>query len=182
VLGDLGHAEDHLLRQGDALGSADRVGESLDQAFRRVGRRPRTRSARTCHLDEGLALRSAAISDEQRSHEHEKQGSGVSAAVIMSPFRARLAARSGPGDRHDHSILHSAHRTIPQAPDATGLAAAVKALGAANVFRNLTGLALNQENAAAAFEASVKTAQSFASKAGALAQQRGAGHGLRGDR
>ncbi len=61
---------------------------------------------------------------------------------------------------------------VPTAPDPTGLAAAAAALGTNNIFRDLTGLALNQENAAAAFASSVKAAQGFASQAGALAQQR----------
>lgn len=60
----------------------------------------------------------------------------------------------------------------PSAPDPTGLAAAVKALGVANVFKDITGLALNQENAAEALKASIKAGQDFAMKAGALAQQR----------
>jgi hypothetical protein len=60
----------------------------------------------------------------------------------------------------------------PQAPDPTGLAAAVKALGVGNIFKDLTGLALNQENAANALKSSIKAAQGFATQAGALAQQR----------
>jgi hypothetical protein len=62
-------------------------------------------------------------------------------------------------------------QTVPSAPDPTGLAAAIKALGTADIFKNLTGLALNQQNAAAALKASLSAAQGFASNAGALAQQ-----------
>ena len=62
-------------------------------------------------------------------------------------------------------------QTTPAAPDPTGLAAAVKALGINNIFKDLTGLALNQQNAANGLKASIKAGQSFASKAGALAQQ-----------
>jgi hypothetical protein len=46
------------------------------------------------------------------------------------------------------------------------------ALGSNNIFRDITGVALNQENAAEAFRASVTAAQGFASKAAALAQQK----------
>jgi hypothetical protein len=60
----------------------------------------------------------------------------------------------------------------PAAPAPTGLAAAVNALGVGNIFKDLTGLALNQENAAEALKTSLKTAQGFATKAGALAQQK----------
>jgi hypothetical protein len=60
----------------------------------------------------------------------------------------------------------------PGASDPTGLAAAMAALGTNNVFRDLTGLALNQENAAEGLKASLTAAQGFASRAGALAQQR----------
>jgi hypothetical protein len=60
----------------------------------------------------------------------------------------------------------------PAAPDPTGLAAAVQALGTANIFRDLTGLALNQQNAAQALKSSLKVGQEFASRAASLAQQR----------
>jgi hypothetical protein len=60
----------------------------------------------------------------------------------------------------------------PSAPAPTGLAAAVSALGVGNIFKDLTGLALNQANAAEALKASLKTAQGFATKASALAQQK----------
>ncbi len=60
----------------------------------------------------------------------------------------------------------------PAAPDPTGLTAAMTALGNSTVFRDLTGLALNQANAAEALKTSITAAQGFASKAGALAQQR----------
>jgi hypothetical protein len=46
------------------------------------------------------------------------------------------------------------------------------ALGTNNIFKDLTGVALNQENAAEALKTSITAAQGFASKAGALAQQR----------
>ena len=62
-----------------------------------------------------------------------------------------------------------AHRP---APDPTGLGAALTALGTNNIFRDLTGLALNQQNAADALKTSLSAAQGFATKAGALAQQR----------
>jgi hypothetical protein len=61
---------------------------------------------------------------------------------------------------------------VPGAPDPTGLAAAMTALGSSTIFRDLTGLALNQANAAEALKTSITAAQGFASKAGALAQQR----------
>ena len=61
---------------------------------------------------------------------------------------------------------------MPTAPDPTGLAAAVGALGTSDVFRDLTGLAMNQANSAEALQMSLRAAKGFASKAGALAQQR----------
>jgi hypothetical protein len=61
---------------------------------------------------------------------------------------------------------------VPAAADPTGLAAAMTALGSSTIFKDLTGLALNQQNAAEALKTSITAAQGFASKAGALAQQR----------
>src|SRR6185312_3475094 len=46
------------------------------------------------------------------------------------------------------------------------------ALGTSDVFRDLTGLAMNQANSAEALQMSLRAAKGFASKAGALAQQR----------
>jgi hypothetical protein len=64
------------------------------------------------------------------------------------------------------------YQTVPTAPDPTGLAAAVAALGTNDVFRDLTGLAMNQANAADALRSTMTAAQGFAAKAGTLAQQR----------
>ena len=61
---------------------------------------------------------------------------------------------------------------VPESPDPTGLAAAVSALGTTDVFRDLTGLAMNQANAAGALQSVLGAAQGFASKAGTLAQMR----------
>jgi len=61
---------------------------------------------------------------------------------------------------------------VPSAPDPTGLGAALAALGMGNIFKDLTGLALNQSNAAEGLKASLTAAQGFASRAGALAQQK----------
>src|SRR6185436_4464541 len=58
------------------------------------------------------------------------------------------------------------------APDPTGLAAAVQALGTNNIFRDLTGVALNQANAAQALKSSIKAGQEFATRASTLAQQK----------
>jgi Papain-like cysteine protease AvrRpt2 len=63
-------------------------------------------------------------------------------------------------------------QTAPRAPDPTGLAAAVQALGMGNIFRDLTGVALNQANAAQALKSSIKVAQEFADRASTLAQQK----------
>jgi Papain-like cysteine protease AvrRpt2 len=60
----------------------------------------------------------------------------------------------------------------PESSDPTGLAAAVKALGVNNIFKDLTGVAKNQANAAAALKSSMEAAKTFASQAGALAQQK----------
>ncbi len=69
-------------------------------------------------------------------------------------------------------------RQVPKAPDPTGLDAAVQALGTNNVFKDLTGLALNQQNAAQALKSSLKASQEFASRAATLAQQRFQGREL----
>ena len=61
---------------------------------------------------------------------------------------------------------------VPAAPAMAGLAAALDLIGTPNLFNDITGLALNQQNASQALDASMKTASFFASQAGALAQQR----------
>jgi Papain-like cysteine protease AvrRpt2 len=61
---------------------------------------------------------------------------------------------------------------IPEAPAPTGLAAAVQALGVGNIFKDLTGVVLNQQNAAQALKSSIKVAHEFAQRASALAQQK----------
>jgi hypothetical protein len=63
-------------------------------------------------------------------------------------------------------------QTAPRAPDPTGLAAAVQALGTSNIFRDLTGVALNQQSSAQALKSSIKAGQEFATRASALAQQK----------
>jgi hypothetical protein len=68
------------------------------------------------------------------------------------------------------ALVH--YQTVPTAPDPTGLSAALALLGSKDLFRNLTGLALNQENAAAALKGVMTAAQTFASQGAALAQQR----------
>lgn len=74
-----------------------------------------------------------------------------------------------PGDFADPLVRMQA---TPVAPDPTGLNAALSLLGTKDLFRNLTGLALNQENAAAALKSVMSAAQSFASQGAALAQQK----------
>ncbi len=74
-----------------------------------------------------------------------------------------------PSDFPDSIVRYQA---TPAAPDPTGLGAALNLLGSKDLFRNLTGLALNQENAAAALKGVMTASQSFASQGAALAQQR----------
>lgn len=92
---------------------------------------------------------------------------------LIAPLSLDSRRRTPPNlspDTFPDSIVRL--QTTPDSPDPTGLASAVKALGVNNIFKDLTGLALNQQNAANALKASIKAGQSFASKAGALAQQR----------
>jgi papain like cysteine protease AvrRpt2 len=64
------------------------------------------------------------------------------------------------------------YQQVPDAPDPTGLVAALNTLGSKDIFRDLTGLAMNQANAAAALKGVMTAAQSFASQGAALAQQK----------
>jgi hypothetical protein len=73
-------------------------------------------------------------------------------------------------DEFPDPIIH--YQQVPNSPDPTGLAAALKLIGTPNVFRDLTGLDLNQQAAAAAFSKALETAQFFGTQAGNLAQQR----------
>ncbi len=60
------------------------------------------------------------------------------------------------------------YQAVPDAPTPTGLAAALNVLGK-DVFKDLTGLTLNQKNALAALTTSMSSAQSFAGEAVELA-------------
>ena len=63
------------------------------------------------------------------------------------------------------------YQQVPQEPDPTGLAAALRLIGTPNLFRDLTGLDLNQQAAAQAFSTALDTAQFFGNQAATLAQQ-----------
>lgn len=62
-------------------------------------------------------------------------------------------------------------QNIPAAPAPTGLAAALQLLGTPNLFKDITGLELNQRNALAALQASLDAAKFFGGKAAGLLQQ-----------
>jgi len=64
------------------------------------------------------------------------------------------------------------YQQAPASPDPTGLAAALNLIGTPNLFRDLTGLDLNQQAAATAFSSALDTAQFFGTQAAGLAQQR----------
>ncbi len=64
-----------------------------------------------------------------------------------------------------------AMQNAPAAPDPTGLGAAFSLLGQSGAFRDITGLAGNQANAAAALKQSLETATTFGTKAADLALQ-----------
>ena len=62
-------------------------------------------------------------------------------------------------------------QNAPQAPDPTGLAAALNLLGTPNLFKDITGLEGTQRNALAALQGALNTAQFFGGKAADLALQ-----------
>jgi len=64
-----------------------------------------------------------------------------------------------------------AMQNAPAAPDPTGLAVAAQLLGNPNLFRDITGLAANQQNALAAFQSSLEAAKFFAQEGGKLRMQ-----------
>ncbi|GAA0528091.1 hypothetical protein FHS83_002264 [Rhizomicrobium palustre] len=64
------------------------------------------------------------------------------------------------------------YQQVPTSQDPTGLAAALTLIGTPNLFRDLTGLDLNQQASAAAFSKALDTAQFFGTQAANLAQQR----------
>ncbi|MFL6388958.1 MAG: papain-like cysteine protease family protein [Terriglobales bacterium] len=88
---------------------------------------------------------------------------------LSTASRRETPPSVAPGDFPDALVRMQA---TPSAPDPTGLSAALSLLGTKDLFRNLTGLALNQENAAAALKSVMSAAQSFASQGAALAQQK----------
>src|SRR5262249_45704067 len=96
-----------------------------------------------------------------------EEPSPISAVSTASPRRAPPDLR--PAELPD-PIVH--YQQVPNSPGPTGLAAALKLIGTPNVFRDLTGLDLNQRAAAAAFSKALETAQFFGTQAGNLAQQR----------
>ena len=64
-----------------------------------------------------------------------------------------------------------AMQTAPAAPDPTGISAALQLLGQSGAFRDITGLAGTQANAAAALQGAFQTATTFGTKAADLALQ-----------
>ena len=65
-------------------------------------------------------------------------------------------------------------QNIPEAPDPTGLSAALQLLGKGDVFRDITGLTQNQKNALATLQASLSTAGAFGQEAIQLAHAQAA--------
>jgi Papain-like cysteine protease AvrRpt2 len=63
-------------------------------------------------------------------------------------------------------------QNAPDLPAPTSLAAAMRLIGTPNLFRDITGLDLNQQNAAQAFQSALDTAQFFGGRAADLAQQK----------
>jgi hypothetical protein len=92
------------------------------------------------------------------------------AILPLSTASRRLTPPSVVPADFPEALVH--FQNVPSAPDPTGLAAALNLLGSKDLFRNLTGLALNQENAAAALKGVMTAAQTFASQGAALAQQK----------
>ncbi len=62
-------------------------------------------------------------------------------------------------------------QTAPAAPDPTGLGAAMKLLGTADLFKDVTGLTETQKSALASLQSAMKMAQTFGTEAGKLALQ-----------
>lgn len=60
----------------------------------------------------------------------------------------------------------------PGAPNATALGSALSLIGTPNLFKDMTGVTLNTENAAKAFNAALDTAQFFGEQAATIAKQR----------
>ncbi|KUI41651.1 hypothetical protein AU197_25770 [Mycobacterium sp. IS-1590] len=63
-------------------------------------------------------------------------------------------------------------QNAPDLPAPASLAAAMNLIGTPNLFKDITGLDLNQQNAAAAFQTALDTAQFFGGRAADLAQQK----------
>ncbi|MET9462142.1 helix-hairpin-helix domain-containing protein [Streptomyces canus] len=81
--------------------------------------------------------------------------------------------RSEPGDLQpkDFPSPIIAMQSAPAAPDPTGLAQIFGLLGRSDLFRDMAGLAGTQQNAAAALQGALQTAQFFGGKAADLAMQ-----------
>lgn len=62
-------------------------------------------------------------------------------------------------------------QTAPALPEPTALDSALKVIGAANLFKDITGLDQNQKNALAALQTNAESAKYFAGEASKLAQQ-----------
>jgi Papain-like cysteine protease AvrRpt2 len=104
-----------------------------------------------------------------RFEEHPIPDRPTSIEALSTASRRRTPPSLRPDEFPDALVRL---QTAPSAPDPTGLAAAMKALGTAGIFKDITGLTLNQANSAQALKTAISTAQSFATQAGALAQQR----------
>lgn len=91
-------------------------------------------------------------------------------AIASLSTDSRYAAATGlsPTPYPDALIKY---QTVPDAPNPTGMAAALDVLGK-DVFKDLTGLSQNQKNALAALTASMTSAEAFAGEAFELAMAR----------
>lgn len=117
------------------------------------------------------ACNSCEVIDDTRFWRFEEEpipDSPTLIAALSTASRRRTPPSLAP-DQFPDALVRM--QTAPSAPDPTGLAAAMRALGTTGIFKDITGLALNQANSAQALKTAISTAQSFATQAGALAQQ-----------
>lgn len=124
------------------------------------------------------ACNSCEEKDDARFWRFEESPCGDEPTVIQPP--STESRRAEPGDLRPQEfptpIVNL--QNAPAAPDPTGLAAALQAIGAANAFRDVTGLAQNQQNAMASLAITQDTLRHMVTAATGLAKEKNAQQNL----
>lgn len=115
---------------------------------------------------------SCEVKDDSRFWKWDEAPCGDEPTAIQAP--STESRRAEPPSLTPTPLLQPiiGMQTAPEAPAPTGLASAMQLLGTPNLFKDITGLDLNQQNAMSALSASLESAKAFGNMAFQLEQQK----------